>query len=112
MAMMRRHAQLLAELMGEDRGLRDMRKHMAWYLKGFSVGTEVRAALGMVASLAQLDTLLARIDPGQPFPVTEIGVPRGRQGSPRTVALPQGWLDDPDNATADLAAAELGISGG
>jgi nifR3 family TIM-barrel protein len=112
MAMMRRHAELLAELMGEDRGLREMRKHMAWYLKGFSVGTEVRAALGMVASLAQLDTLLARIDPGQPFPVTEIGVPRGRQGSPRTVALPQGWLDDPDNATADLAAAELGISGG
>jgi tRNA-dihydrouridine synthase len=112
MAMMRRHAELLAELMGEDRGLRDMRKHMAWYLKGFSVGADVRAALGVVASLTQLDSLLARIDPRQPFPVTEIGVPRGRQGSPRTVALPQGWLDDPDNATADLAAAELGISGG
>jgi nifR3 family TIM-barrel protein len=112
MAMMRRHAELLAEHMGEDRGLRDMRKHMAWYLKGFSVGAEVRAALGMVANRAELDTLLGRIDPRQPFPATEIGVPRGRQGSPRTVALPQGWLDDPDEATVDLADAELGISGG
>jgi nifR3 family TIM-barrel protein len=112
MAMMRRHAELLAEHMGEDRGLRDMRKHMAWYLKGFSVGAEVRAALGMVANRAELGTLLGRIDPRQPFPATEIGVPRGRQGSPRTVALPQGWLDDPDEATVDLADAELGISGG
>jgi nifR3 family TIM-barrel protein len=111
-AMIRRHAELLAELMGEERGLREMRKHMAWYLKGFAVGQEVRAALGMVASLAQLDTLLARLDPGQPFPVSEIGVPRGRQGSPRSVALPHGWLDDPDGATGDLTAAELEISGG
>jgi nifR3 family TIM-barrel protein len=112
-AMIRRHAELLAELMGEDRGLRDMRKHMAWYLKGFAVGPQVRAALGMVASLAQLDSLLQRLEPGQPFPVTEIGTPRGRQGSPRSVALPQGWLDDPDGApTSDLADAELGISGG
>jgi nifR3 family TIM-barrel protein len=111
-AMIRRHAELLAELLGEDRGLRDMRKHMAWYLKGFAVGSEVRAPLGMVSTLAELDTLLGRLDPGQPFPVTEIGVPRGRQGSPRTVSLPQGWLDDPIGAHSDLADAELGISGG
>ena len=111
-AMIRRHAELLADLLGEDRGLRDMRKHMAWYLKGFAVGSEVRAPLGMVSTLAELDTLLGRLDPGQPFPVTEIGVPRGRQGSPRTVSLPQGWLDDPIGAPGDLADAELGISGG
>ena len=111
-AMIRRHAELLAELMGEDRGLRDLRKHMAWYLKGFSVGPDVRVALGMVASLRQLETLLARLDPGQPFPVTEIGAPRGRQGSPRTVALPHGWLDDTDGSAGDLAGAELAVSGG
>lgn len=111
--MMRRHAELLAELMGEHRGLRDMRKHMAWYLKGFVVGQQVRAALGMVDSLDQLDGLLARLDPAQPFPVAELGSPRGRQGSPqRRVALPEGWLDDTDGAAHDLAAAELGISGG
>jgi nifR3 family TIM-barrel protein len=111
-AMIRRHAELLAELTGEDHGLRDMRKHMAWYLKGFSVGPGVRSALGMVASLAELDALVTRLDPAQPYPVTEIGTPRGRQGSPRTVALPQGWLDDPVGVAGDLADAELGISGG
>jgi nifR3 family TIM-barrel protein len=111
-AMIRRHAELLAELMGEDRGLRDMRKHMAWYLKGFAVGPEIRSALGMVASLVQLDALLARVDPSQPFPLSEIGAPRGRQGSPRAVALPQGWLDDPVGVTGAPADAELAISGG
>jgi hypothetical protein len=66
----------------------------------------------MVSSLHELDGLLARLDPDQPFPATEVGAPRGRQGSPRRVALPEGWLDDPDGSTADLAGAELGISGG
>ncbi len=42
---MRRHAELLCELMGEHRGMRDMRKHMAWYLKGFPVGGELRAVV-------------------------------------------------------------------
>jgi nifR3 family TIM-barrel protein len=111
-AMIRRHAELLADLMGEDRGVRDMRKHMAWYLKGFVVGQDVRAALGMVSSLAELDGLLARLDVDQPFPASELGAPRGRQGSPRRVTLPEGWLDDADGRSADLAGAELGISGG
>ncbi|SDT40497.1 tRNA dihydrouridine synthase DusB [Jiangella sp. DSM 45060] len=111
-AMMRRHAELLAELMGEDRGLRDMRKHMAWYLKGFIAGSQVRASLGMVSTLADLDALLAELDPSQPYPEAELGQPRGRQGSPRKVALPAGWLDDTDGVTGDLADAELDISGG
>jgi nifR3 family TIM-barrel protein len=110
-AMMRRHAELLADLMGEDRGLRDMRKHMAWYLKGFVAGSQVRASLGMVSSLAELDVLLGELDPSQPYPVAELGTPRGRQGSPRKVALPAGWLDDTCDA-GDLADAEIGISGG
>jgi nifR3 family TIM-barrel protein len=111
-AMIRRHAELLADLMGEDRGVRDMRKHMAWYLKGFAVGQDVRAALGMASSLAELDGLLTRLDVDQPFPDSELGAPRGRQGSPRRVTLPEGWLDDADGRSADLAGAELGISGG
>jgi nifR3 family TIM-barrel protein len=111
-AMMRRHAQLLAELMGEDRGLRDMRKHMAWYLKGFVVGQSIRAALGMVDSLITLDQLLAQVDHDQPFPEMELGLPRGRQGSPRKVALPEGWLDDRIGLADEVADAEVGISGG
>jgi nifR3 family TIM-barrel protein len=110
-AMIRRHGELLGHLMGEHRGVRDLRKHMAWYLKGFVVGQPVRAGLGTVGSLAELDALLAQVD-DQPFPLAEVGRPRGRQGSPRRVVLPHGWLDDTDGRHVDLGDAEDGTSGG
>jgi nifR3 family TIM-barrel protein len=112
-ATLRRHAELLAALMGEHHGLTDLRKHMAWYFKGFPVGGELRQRLGTVSSLGELDGLLARLDPDVAFPITELGQPRGRQGAPRErVALPDGWLDDISGWDLDLAAAELGVSGG
>jgi len=110
-ARMRRHAELLADLLGETRGVTDLRKHMAWYLKGYVVGSEVRAALGQVSSLAELETLLGRLDPHQQFPESERGRPRGRQGSPRRVVLPEGWLDT-ETCGALGAEAELDVSGG
>jgi hypothetical protein len=86
---------------------------MAWYLTVFAVGPQIRQALGLVDDLAGLDDLLARLDHDQPFPRDVLGRPRGRQGSPRDrVALPDGWLDDTDGTTLDLAGAELGVSGG
>ncbi len=95
--MMRRHAELLCEHMGEERGCREFRKHVSWYLKGFGAGGEMRRSLGLVDSLSTLDDLLGRLDPTEPFPVGELGTPRGRQGSPRSrVVLPEGWLDDTD----------------
>jgi tRNA-dihydrouridine synthase len=113
MEMLRRHAELLASLSGELHGLSDLRKHMAWYFKGFPIGGELRARLSMVSSFADLDGLLSQLDPEIPFPTSELGSPRGRQGAPRaTVALPDGWLTDTSGGDLDLAAAELGISGG
>ncbi len=109
-ATMRRHAVLLQEHMGADKGIRDMRKHIAWYLKGFPVGPEVRRRLGLVDSLDELDELLAGLDPHEPFPADADG-PRGRQGSPGRVVLPERWLDDPDDASVPLGA-ELEHSGG
>lgn len=109
---LRRHAELLVEEMGPDRGIRDLRKHIAWYLKGFAAGSELRRALGMVATLDQLDDLLGQLDGGQPFPAGAEG-PRGRQGSPQSkVVLPHGWLDDPDAPVRLDAAAEVETSGG
>ena len=97
--------------MGADRGIRDLRKHVAWYLKGYAVGSEQRRRLAMVSSLDELDELLAGLDLDQPFPAAALG-PRGRQGSPqRRVALPYGWLDDPD-ATVVPEGAELDDGGG
>ncbi len=112
-ATMYRHAELLAALMGEQRGCADFRKHVAWYLRGYAVGGPVRAALGQVSSLAGLAELLDQIDPHQPPPEQLHGTPRGRQGGPRRVSLPQGWLDSRDERlVGDLAGAELDVSGG
>jgi nifR3 family TIM-barrel protein len=95
--MMRRHAELLCQHMGEERGCKEFRKHVSWYLKGFPVGGDLRRDLALVTSLSELDDLLGRLDPAAAFPVSELGNPRGRQGSPRKrVALPEGWLDDTD----------------
>ena len=110
-AVMRRHCELLVQFMGEERGCKEFRKHVAWYLKGFSVGGEVRRLLGLVDTLAALDALLERLDPDEPYPVEELGTPRGRQGAPKRVALPDGWLADREVGAVD-AAAESGISGG
>jgi nifR3 family TIM-barrel protein len=112
-ATLRRHAELLVALSDERRGCADLRKHMAWYFKGFPVGGELRRSLAMIDTLAELDDLLARLDPDVPFPTTELGLPRGRQGAPRDrVALPEGWLDDTSGRDLDLVGAELGVSGG
>ena len=97
--MMRRHAQLLCEHMGEERGCKEFRKHVSWYLKGFAAGGGLRRSLGLVDSLAVLDRLLGELDGTEPFPVGELGTPRGRQGAPRSrVVLPEGWLDDQDGS--------------
>jgi nifR3 family TIM-barrel protein len=96
-AMMRRHAELLVVHMGEERGCKEFRKHVSWYLKGFPAGGDLRRELALVSTLHELDGLLSRLDPHAEFPVAELGTPRGRQGSPRArVALPEGWLDDTD----------------
>jgi nifR3 family TIM-barrel protein len=106
----RRHGRLLAAHFGEDKGMRDIRKHIAWYLHGFPAGSELRQALAMVKALDELDCLLDRLDGAAPFPDAATG-PRGRQGSPARVALPEGWLSDPDDCTVP-AGADVMHSGG
>ena len=109
-AVMSRHAELLSAEQGELHGCTDFRKHVAWYLKGFSVGSDVRRELAMVSSLGELAGLLARI-PDQPYPTVVLGGPRGRTSSPRPVALPEGWLADRDDPRPP-AGAELLVGGG
>ena len=108
---MRRHAELLANWLGESHGLADFRKHVAWYLKGFSVGGDLRAALASVSSFTELEDRLAQLDLTQPFPTAVLGQPRGRTTGARTVALPQGWLAD-RTSRAIPREAELAHSGG
>jgi nifR3 family TIM-barrel protein len=110
--MMRRHAELLTFHMGEERGCKEFRKHVSWYLKGFRAGGDLRKSLGLVTSLAELDRMLDDLDPDEPFPVAELGTPRGRQGSPRRVVLPEGWLDDTDGTGSALREDASEMSGG
>jgi nifR3 family TIM-barrel protein len=111
--MMYRHAELLSQHMGEERGCKEFRKHVSWYLKGFGAGGELRHALALVSSLAELAQLLDVLDPDEPFPAVVLGTPRGRQGSPRKrVVLPEGWLDDADGGGLRLQEDADEISGG
>jgi nifR3 family TIM-barrel protein len=111
--MMRRHAELLSEHMGEERGCKEFRKHVSWYLKGFRAGGSLRHSLALVDSLAALDALLDELDPDEPFPVSELGAPRGRQGSPRRkVVLPEGWLEDQDGVDYLLREDSAEVTGG
>jgi nifR3 family TIM-barrel protein len=110
-AAMHRHAELLCEWLGPERGVVDFRKHVAWYLKGFSVARVVRQELAMASSLAELDELLGSLDPDQPFPADILGQPRGRTSGARSVALPEGWLADRQSRAVPFGA-ELADSGG
>lgn len=109
---MRRHAELLGDWLGEERGCVEFRKHVAWYLKGFAAGSSVRERLGSVSSLASLDALLASLDPDEAYPTSQLGVPRGRQGTPKRVVLPDGWLDSRELLCPVDASAEDATSGG
>jgi len=105
-----RHGELLVDFFeSEGRAMRDLRKHMAWYLKGFSVPREIRASCGMVSSLSELQFLLAQLQ-NQPYPADIADAPRGRRSHGRSVHLPDGWLNDPDEFATILI--DDSVSGG
>ncbi|MCW2748923.1 MAG: dusB [Aeromicrobium sp.] len=113
----RRHAELLVEFFDgdEDRACRDIRKHVAWYFKGYAVGGELRASLATVQSLAMMDDLLAQLDWTQPYPGPDAEGQRGRAGTPKNPSLPDRWLDSRELRETDrgeLTEAELHHSGG
>ncbi|MFD4028543.1 tRNA dihydrouridine synthase DusB [Streptomyces sp. NPDC058576] len=107
-----RHATLLGEWIGDEaRGVIDFRKHVAWYLKGFAVGSEMRKKLAITSSLEELAGQLHELDLGQPWPDGADG-PRGRTSGNNRVVLPDGWLKDPYDCAGISADAELDTSGG
>ena len=112
----KRHAELLVEFFEEeDRACRDIRKHVAWYFKGYSVGGDMRSHLAMVQTLDQLDDLLGTLDWDQPYPGADAEGQRGRAGTPKRPSLPDHWLDSRDLGDAhraELTHAELSTSGG
>ncbi|WP_210481084.1 tRNA dihydrouridine synthase DusB [Naasia sp. SYSU D00948] len=115
-ATFRRHAELLVEFFGsEERGCRDIRKHVAWYFKGYPVGGDLRARLATASSLQEIDDLLATLDGDEPYPGEAAEGQRGRAGSPKRPVLPDGWLASRTLGTeerCEVAGAEMFNSGG
>ncbi|MGO1769256.1 MAG: tRNA dihydrouridine synthase DusB [Microbacterium sp.] len=115
-AAFKRHAELLVEFFeSEERGCRDIRKHAAWYFKGYPVGGDLRGQFAQVTSLAHIDDLIGELDLTAPYPGEAAEGQRGRSGRPKRTVLPERWLDSrelTDSTRGDLHDAELDTSGG
>jgi hypothetical protein len=117
---MRRHIALLCDVLGPDRGARDFRKHIGWYLSGFPVGRAARRALVAITSAAELDGLLDALAGDLAAPgavdldqrVDAAGVlPRGPVNGPRRVALPERWLETREDPNPPAGAEEFASGG-
>lgn len=112
----RRHAEGLVSFSGsEAHGMRELRRHMSWYLKGYPAGGAERSAAHQLSSLAELESLISRLDLDAPYPGDVAEGPRGRAGGVKRPRLPDGWLDSAEltpSHRAALAAAEVAVSGG
>lgn len=106
------HAELLVEWFGERAGIRSFRKHATWYTKGFKGSAQLRQRLTRTETLAELARLLDEVDGDEPFPPHALRVPRGKSGGRQRVALPDGYLDELEDATPPPPEAEDPASGG
>jgi len=117
---MQDHAQRLAAFFGEDMGMRQMRKWVGWYTKGFRGSATVRAELARLSSLEELERVVGRLDPEEPFPVRALRANRAKGGRTQRVKLPEGYLETRDDDTPprgphtpeEIAAWERAHGGG
>lgn len=107
----RRHVQLVVEWEGQE-WLAPFRKHLAWYLKGYPVGSELRRRAASVGTVADVEAVLGALDPDATTTTDPAGIVRSHSNALRAVALPEGWLDDPDEDVHLDATAEALVSGG
>jgi nifR3 family TIM-barrel protein len=112
LGVMLRHADALCAHLGEDRGIRDFRKHTSWYLTGYPVGGEMRRRFAEVSSVAHLAQLTAMLDPSLLLVEGGERIARGHTNGPIRVVLPEGYLDHLDDLTVPDDAAVVALSGG
>lgn len=109
---MREHARRLIAWSSESRAMAMMRKYATWYTKGFRGSTELRVRLTRMTTLAEMEAILAPVPGDLPFPPSAVRVPRGKHAGTQTVALPEGYLDDLEDAASPGADAESADDGG
>ncbi len=116
---LRRHARLLADWLTEPVAVRDVRKHVGWYLQGYPVGGEVRRRLTVAATIADLEAELDRLDPDLRPPARDRRPAAGQDvradhgcrcptaGSPRpTIRRPWSTTSSRRSAAADQGQAD------
>jgi len=106
------HARLLVDWFGERQAILAFRKHGGWYTKGFPSSARLRERLMRVVSLDELDEVLAGIDRAESWPARGHLVRRGKRSGTQKVVLPEGYLDDLEDATPPGPEAEDPTSGG
>ena len=90
--MMRRHAELLPSTWERSAAARSSASTSRGTSRATPLAGTLRRDLALVSTLAELDELLAHLDPEAEFPVVELGTPRGRQGSPAQECCAAGGL--------------------
>lgn len=114
---LRRHAELLVDFYDDDplRACRDIRKHIAWYFKGYGIGGDLRRKLATVENFDQIDEIFSSMNREHPYPAEAAEGPRGRAGRARRTILPDGWLESRETRSInfrELEEAERDDSGG
>ena len=109
---MARHAHLLAGHLGENLAMRDFRKHTSWYLTGYPVGGEARRRFANISTLAELEDLIAPLDPAVALVAGGERIRRGHTNGPIRVALPDGYLDHLDDVVVPDDSQVMALSGG
>ena len=61
--MILRHAKMMLEWKGDYIGIREIRKHAAWYTAGYPDSAKLRVAINAVESYEELETLLMGVKP-------------------------------------------------
>lgn len=57
-AMILRHTQLQIQVKGEYTGIREMRKHVAWYTSGYKQSAKLRSRVNEITDMECLENLL------------------------------------------------------
>lgn len=104
------HAELLRDYFGARGGILHTRKYATWYTKSFRGAAEIRSRLSRIDSIEEMDALLQELPQDLEFPMTGLRVRRCKAGGTQKVALPDGYLQNPE-ATA-LPSEDLFAEGG
>jgi nifR3 family TIM-barrel protein len=114
------HAKRVVALFGPDVGVRQMRKWMGWYTKGFRKSAALRRAAHHASTMAELEAVLAAMDGAEVFPLEALRVHRGKGSRTQRVKLPAGYRENLDDdtpprgprSTEEVEAWERALGGG